>query len=232
MRKLKEIKGQYGYWTVIKELPRKRDNTRVRRMFLCKCRCGIEKRVAGEHLSNGKSLGCKKCRQQKINFKDISESIFGRLKVLSLGENVNGGYKWNCICNCGQMVSVDGAKLRSGHTQSCGCYNREINRSRKGELAPNWNPELTGEFRERNRKTEDYYNWRRDVYKRDDYCCRKCNTRGGILNAHHIMSFARNPELRTNIDNGVTLCKDCHTDFHKEFGIITNKEDFNKFMQW
>ena len=29
---------------------------------------------------------------------------------------------YNCICDCGKSCIVDGAKLRNGHTQSCGCY--------------------------------------------------------------------------------------------------------------
>ena len=29
--------------------------------------------------------------------------------------------KWKCLCDCGNIILVDGTKLRSGHTQSCGC---------------------------------------------------------------------------------------------------------------
>lgn len=56
----------------------------------------------------------------------------------------------------------------------------------------------------------DYKLWRESVYKRDDYTCVFCGERGGELNADHIKSFALYPELRFAIDNGRTLCVECH----------------------
>lgn len=29
---------------------------------------------------------------------------------------------WSCLCECGNTSIVDGGDLKSGHTQSCGCY--------------------------------------------------------------------------------------------------------------
>lgn len=39
-------------------------------------------------------------------------------------EYLKGG-KWRCLCKCGNMVIVDSRNLYSGHTKSCGCYQRE-----------------------------------------------------------------------------------------------------------
>ncbi len=54
--------------------------------------------------------------------------------------------------------------------------------------------------------------WRSKVYKRDNYICQmpECNHEIRYLNAHHIKRQAEYPKLRLVLDNGITLCKDCH----------------------
>jgi hypothetical protein len=57
--------------------------------------------------------------------------------------------------------------------------------------------------------------WRNLVFIRDNYTCQICFARNGngkrvALNADHIKSFVNYPDLRLDIDNGRTLCIDCH----------------------
>jgi len=63
----------------------------------------------------------------------------------------------------------------------------------------------------RNYDDPTYKNWRKEIYKRDKYCCQwpNCAERKS-LNAHHILRWADNPGLRYNLDNGITLCKNHH----------------------
>lgn len=65
-----------------------------------------------------------------------------------------------------------------------------------------------GKIRPRGRT--EYREWRRKVFERDNYTCKHCNVRGGYLEADHIKPWCNYPELRYCVDNGRTLCKDCH----------------------
>lgn len=60
-------------------------------------------------------------------FIDLTKKQFGRLTVLKRAENRYGRAFWVCKCGCpsGNIVIVDGAKLRNGETKSCGCYQAE-----------------------------------------------------------------------------------------------------------
>ena len=61
------------------------------------------------------------------------------------------------------------------------------------------------------RNSIEYKLWRKAVFERDGYLCIwGGKAHGSKLEADHIKSFAHYPELRFAIDNGRTLCKDCH----------------------
>jgi len=75
------------------------------------------------------------------------------------------------------------------------------------------------------RSSWDYKEWRKAVYKRDNWVCQKCKSSGKAnLEAHHIKAFSKilkENNIKTlqqaiqckdlwNINNGLTLCIDCH----------------------
>lgn len=64
------------------------------------------------------------------------------------------------------------------------------------------------------RNYPEYQEWRLSVFERDNHVCQKCLRRGGELNAHHIKSYKDFPELRLCLNNGTTLCKQCHKEAH------------------
>lgn len=79
----------------------------------------------------------------------------------------------------------------------------------KGERNPNWRGGTSTERRLLMGRKE-YILWRTAVFIRDDYTCVMCNERGAKLEADHIKPWSLYPELRYSIDNGRTLCKECH----------------------
>ena len=86
----------------------------------------------------------------------------------------------------------------------------------KGKKNPAWKGGITP-INIRIRKSFEYRLWRESVFKRDNYTCIFCGkkfikgvTGRVILHADHIKPFALFPELRFAIDNGRTLCVDCH----------------------
>jgi len=103
-------------------------------------------------------------------------------------------------------------------------------RLQKGEKHWNWKGGVTPES-ERVRKSVELKEWKRACLRRDNFTCKKCGQYGGNLEVHHINNFAEFPELRTAIDNGITLCENCHLDFHKKYGFTNNtKEQLEEFM--
>lgn len=55
--------------------------------------------------------------------------------------------------------------------------------------------------------------WGNTIKKLDKYMCKLCDSKEN-LHAHHIQPKAKFPEISLELDNGITLCKDCHKIVH------------------
>lgn len=49
-----------------------------------------------------------------------------RITVINRADNKGIHVMWNCKCSCGNNCILEGSKLRSGNTKSCGCINKEL----------------------------------------------------------------------------------------------------------
>jgi len=102
---------------------------------------------------------------------------------------------------------------------------------RLGADNPNYKHGLSDTERYKKRLIMGYGIWRKKVYKRDNYTCQCCGKKSnGDLVAHHLDGYSWCEGKRIDVNNGVTLCKTCHTKFHKIYGNFSNtKEQFEQF---
>jgi hypothetical protein len=112
-----------------------------------------------------------------------------------------GQWLMTCI-DCGITKRVH-AKLTQTRCKPC-----QVKRV-FGADNPNWKGGITPTHR-KIRNSPEYAAWRIAVFTRDNYTCVFCGQKGGKLNADHIKSFAKHPDLRLELTNGRTLCVPCH----------------------
>lgn len=99
-----------------------RDPRRI--VTVCKCVCGVKRRVKPADLESGKATSCLRCRL----LNDLSGRTFGRWTVIKPLRRVEPGHYdwlWLCKCECGTKKEVRGVSLKKGVSQSCGCLRKE-----------------------------------------------------------------------------------------------------------
>ena len=194
-------------------------------MWACVCTCGTVIKVSSVVLEGpNPSCGCDKYR---INPGDK----FGRLTVLSRCSKryyKNRGYKqsmlfYNCLCSCGKAKIAMVGNLLNSNTRSCGCLQFEISYQSKFG---------TKSKLDAIRRKTAYKKWRVLVIKRDNNTCQICNKVPLLPHAHHLKAFDRYPETRYITENGITICRACHKEFHTKYTstkfTVQNFVDFLK----
>ena len=134
----------YGDWTVLKQIDV--------HYYLCRCKCGIERRVYEYNLKRGLTTSCG-CSYRR----PLTGKRFG--KLLAIGEKAPG--KIICRCDCGTEKVFNRSALRG--TRSCGCSTKQFMRennithglSKSSEYAI-WNAMLTRCFNKKHPSSKNY----------------------------------------------------------------------------
>lgn len=129
-----------------------------------------------------------------LNIKDFIGKKFGYLTVIG-DEKWDNHHKriYKCECECGNKIQVNASYLYNGKVKSCGCLADDMfNKDPKSTQWANDNKLIFGE-------------------------CVKCGSKNH-LHSHHILPRNMYPEYEENYANGVTLCRECHKEFHKIYG--------------
>jgi hypothetical protein len=183
------------------------------------CECGTVAKITFDKFRQGQR--CSICKARKTGGKnkhsyEYIKNFFEENGCQLLSKTyLDNKQKLKYKCECGNDSYIAFAKFQGG--QRCDkCKAKKISEKLSGPNSLNWDHTKTMEERLKDRRYPEYYEWRRAVFARDDYSCQVCGERGGVLNAHHIQGFAKFPELRTEVSNGITLCNDCHSLYHRK----------------
>ena len=137
----------------------------------------------------------------------------GKPRPDMVGNKINLGRKHGLNMRNKMRNLMLGNKINLGRKGSP--RQREIARIRlSGKNNPRWNNGATSE-NNKIRNSREYILWRTSVFSKDNFTCKHCNASGVYLHAHHIKPFSKYPELRFALDNGLTLCRPCHYEIHR-----------------
>lgn len=116
---------------------------------------------------------------------------------------------WNKGKSISESTREKLKKINFGKRHSEATIKKMIASAQVGEKNVNWKGGITP-INTKIRNSREYKLWRKSVFERDGYMCVFCGVGGVMLHADHIKPFYLYPELRFAIDNGRTLCVDCH----------------------
>lgn len=118
LRYIDMVGEQYGKLVVLEKTEQRKDQMIV---WKCLCSCGQTVFANRKQLLRGYVKQCPYHNDRKLIGK-----TFGLLKVLDFNSTDKTLY---CRCTCGNELSVLKYNLLNGHTKSCGCLQKEENRT-------------------------------------------------------------------------------------------------------
>lgn len=204
------------------------DYKNARTLLEYRCDCGNISEITLDNFKRG--VRCNECRSGKIGdahrlpYDYVKEQFeLGGCKLLST-EYHNAKQLLSYRCSCGNISKVAYTHFsRGGRCKDCG-FDKI-----RGENHPNYNPNITDDYRER--RVPGYEKWRKFIIDKDGNKCLKCGKFEGIvLNVHHIINYSSNPNLAIDENNGATMCGECHTNFHKKYGYQNNNRE--QLQEW
>lgn len=125
---------------------------------------------------------------------------------------------------CGNKIFRTNADINTHNFCCFECYNK----FNVGENNCSWKGGITSLYM-KYRNSNGCQNWRKMCMTRDNFTCQLCGKYGGDLNVHHIKSVKdifeenvvqdmidiNNCEELWDINNGITVCRDCHHKLHR-----------------
>lgn len=181
------------------------------------------------------SCSCKEARKDKVNgfFKGVVIPYFKERGIKLLSKSYENNHTLlNFICGCGKEGQVTWISLKNNNCLKC--RECQLNDRPRGENHPDWNPLLSKEDRLKTRYGRGNLEkiWESFVLKLSNYTCVVSGQRGGYLSAHHLNAWAKNPEERYRLNNGVCISRECHKEFHDRYGMKRGNNTIDQFKEF
>lgn len=189
------------------------------------CKCGTTHSMSLANMKKGRN--CLTCAGKTAWSLESARTVYKDAGCELLAtEYADSNVPMLYRCNCGdESVTTLGSFLKGVRCRGCGI--KRIT----GANNYLYNSTKTDAEREGRRTYPGYQAWRKSVFARDAYTCQVCSAVGGTLNAHHLNDYATHKDQRTDLSNGVTLCRGCHKEFHDQYGRknSTKEDQFVEF---
>lgn len=176
---------------------------------------------------------CRKCEKdrEKEQIQEEFHNLLEKYPHLSLVDLEYKGrrisHKWKCHKhNREYNSSLYRIIKQNGNIRCCG---RDAVR---GKNHPRFNPNVSNEDRTKREDKIKLSVWAKAVKTRDNWKCVVCGkSKPTKLEAHHLDSYLAHKDSRFEVNNGVTLCRSHHTDFHKKYGYdVTTLANFMEYL--
>jgi hypothetical protein len=178
--------------------------------------CGIIFRARGERKGKPRKFCSRKCYG---NYKKAHPEMYPTL--FKTGHPCFGAPpKWNELSKESKEKRIKSLRKSLKNNPKFKLAHKLSGLRMRGSNHWNWKGGKS-EVNHRLRNENESKEWREKVYKRDYWTCQKCGYKGHQIVAHHILDFNNYPDLRFDVNNGVTLCRSCHKREHSEIGKET-----------
>jgi len=189
---------------------------------------------------------CKQCDKEYTSNAMLYCSRSCRAKHTGVGNGIKTGAFVNCS-TCDSQLWRKGSLILKSKNHFCdkkcfGEFKSNLDFSWATGIN-NWNWQggisfLGKSLYKQIRKIKVYSDWRKSIFKRDNYTCVNCKIMGGKLNADHYpipfstlikenkintLDSALNCDILWDINNGRTLCEPCHKKIGFKGSWLINK---------
>lgn len=210
--------------------------------YECKrCSRPTKNKFSSLRMSKNKLFLCFECRKiwlrelavkngQSVSHEKVV-SHFEKYNCKLLDNYINNVTKMRFICRCGREGITNWLCLGNGRKEpKCGECKKEHHYYKPGDKHPNWNSELDDKDRLGGRRKKGDTLWKKYILS-----VGKCFITGdkiGPFSAHHLLSYRKFPDKRTDRKNGVCILRDLHKKFHSVYGYTKfTPKNFFEFVK-